>query len=62
MRGGKSDAGGPEKQLILFVWPNITGKLHFLEHEDDCMETYPLGAWLQVLGLMVMACRLLNIV
>ena len=22
MRGGKSDAGGPEKQLILFVWPN----------------------------------------
>ena len=21
MRGGKSDAGGPEKQLILFVWP-----------------------------------------
>ena len=24
MRGGKSDAGGPEKQLILFVWPNCT--------------------------------------
>ena len=23
MRGGKSDAGGPEKQLILFVWPNV---------------------------------------
>ena len=25
MRGGKSDAGGPEKQLILFVWPYILG-------------------------------------
>jgi hypothetical protein len=22
MQGEKSDAGGPEKQLILFVWPN----------------------------------------
>ena len=22
MRGGKSDAVGPEKQLILIVWPN----------------------------------------
>ena len=32
----------------------------FPEHEDDCMEAYPLRAWLQVLGLMVMACRLLN--
>ena len=21
IRGGKSDVGGPEKQLILFVWP-----------------------------------------
>ena len=41
---------------------NITGRLHFPEHEDDCMEAYPLRAWLQVLGLMVMACRLLNIV
>ena len=36
---------------------NITGRLHFPEHEDDCMEAYPLRAWLQVLGLMVMACR-----
>ena len=39
---------------------NITGRLHFPEHEDDCMEAHPLRAWLQVLGLMVMACRLLN--
>ena len=38
---------------------NITGRLHFPEHEDDCMEAYPLRAWLQVLGFVVMACRLL---
>ena len=31
----------------------------FSEHEDDCMEAYPLRAWLQVLELMmVMACWL----
>ena len=43
---------------------NITGRLHFPEHEDDCMEAYPLRAWLQILGLMVicMACGLLNII
>ena len=41
----------------------ITGRLHFPEHEDDCMEAYLLRAWLQVLGLMmVMACRLLNMI
>ena len=40
---------------------NITDRLHFPEHEDSCMEAYPLmiRAWLQVLGLMVMACGLL---
>ena len=28
---------------------NITGRLHFPEHEDDCMEAYPLRAdtWTQ---------------
>ena len=40
---------------------NITSRLHFPEHEDDCMEAYPLRAWLQVLGFMVMACGLLRI-
>ena len=25
---------------------NITGRLHFPEHEDDCMEACPLRAWL----------------
>ena len=40
----------------------LVARLHFSEHEDDCMEAYPLRAWLQVLGLMIMAaCRLLNI-
>ena len=28
MRGGKSDAGGPEKQLILFVWPKLITLQH----------------------------------
>ena len=23
MRVGKNEAGGPEKQVILFVWPNL---------------------------------------
>ena len=29
---------------------NITGRLHFPKHEDDCiiLEAYPLRAWLQV--------------
>ena len=32
MRGGKNDAGGPEKQVILFVWPN---------EFYSCLITYP---------------------
>ena len=27
MRGGKSDTGGPEKQLILLVWPNYVMRM-----------------------------------
>ena len=61
--------GIPGKMSAVPLWQgscrstiNITGRLNFPEHEDDCMEAYPLRAWLQVLGLMIMSCRLLNIV
>ena len=31
MRGGKNYAGGPEKQVILFVWPNFVLQKHLVE-------------------------------
>ena len=36
MRVGKNEAGGPEKQVILFVWPNII--MHF-----SSVEYYHIG-------------------
>ena len=49
-------------RLIIRSTINIASGLHFPEHEDDCMGAYPLRAWLKVLGVMIIACRLLNVI